>query len=303
MSIKNQTDDLVINRTEEGFYKGFNQVVTIGSKLLISALVLWDIIWPEEAGAVLSSIQGVALGSFGAWYIYAMAAFFVVCIVLAFAPKVGNIKLGGADTQPEFSRFSWFSMMFGAGIGIGMLTYATGEPIGLSEQLILDAMTLASFIEFLVTLPIAWLGDKWGRKNIMYIGLITSVLTFAPFLLAMPGRIEPLVFLLASLVRVAMSATYAPIAAILAQMFRPQARYTSISLSYGCGAALWAGFSPWFATQLIAWTGSVWSVIAMFTAMAAIAFVCTWRAPQHSDAAPVTESFTPRTDTTANQLP
>jgi len=129
MSMKSLTGDLVINRTEEGFYKGFNQVVTIGSKLLISALVLWAIIWPEEAGAVLSSIQSVALGSFGAWYIYAMAAFFVVCIVLAFAPKVGNIKLGGVDTQPEFSRFSWFSMMFGAGIGIGMLTYATGEPI------------------------------------------------------------------------------------------------------------------------------------------------------------------------------
>jgi MFS family permease len=100
-----------------------------------------------------------------------------------------------------------------------------------------------------------------------------------------------------------MSATYAPIAAILAQMFRPQARYTSIALSYGVGAAVWAGFSPWFATQLIAWTGSVWSVIAMFVGMAVLAAICTRLAPQHSDAAPVTESFTPRTDTTANRLP
>jgi len=129
MSIKKLTDSLTINRADSGFYKGFNQVVTIGSKLLISLLVLWAIIWPQEAAEVLSSIQGIALGSFGAWYIYAMALFFVVCILLAFVPSVGNIRLGGADTQPEFSRFSWFSMMFGAGIGIGMLTYATGEPI------------------------------------------------------------------------------------------------------------------------------------------------------------------------------
>lgn len=179
--------------------------------------------------------------------------------------------------------------------------YATGEPISISEQVILDAMTVASFVEFVVTLPIAWLGDKWGRKNIMYIGLVTSVLTFIPFMLALPGRIEPLIFLLASLVRIAMSATYAPIAAILAQMFRPQARYTSIALSYGVGAAIWAGFSPWFATQLIAWTGSIWSVIAMFTGMAILAGICTKLAPQHSDEAPVTASFDARTDTTATR--
>ncbi|MBC3192784.1 MHS family MFS transporter [Pseudonocardia sp. C8] len=176
--------------------------------------------------------------------------------------------------------------------------YATGEPILLSEQLVLDAMTVASLVEFLVTLPVAWLGDRWGRKNVMYIGLATSVLTFAPFLLAMPGRNEPLVFLLASLVRVAMSGTYAPVAAILAQMFRPQARYTSVALSYGVGAAVWAGFSPWFATRLVAWTGSVWSVIALFTAMAVVAGICTRLAPQHSDDTPATPAVTPPTDTT-----
>ncbi len=26
-------------------------------------------------------------------------------------------------------------------------------------------MTIASFVEFVVTLPVAWLGDKWGRKE------------------------------------------------------------------------------------------------------------------------------------------
>ncbi|WAC66198.1 MFS transporter [Agrococcus sp. SL85] len=210
-------------------------------------------------------------------------------------------------------RANWLPILLGIGLlpistgGYYLATtfataYATGEGVGLSEQLILDAMTVASLVEFLVTLPIAWLGDRWGRKNVMYIGLVTSVLTFAPFLLVMPGRVEPLVFLLASLVRIAMSGTYAPIAAILAQMFRPQARYTSIALSYGVGAAIWAGFSPWFATQLIAWTGSVWSVIAMFVGMAIIAGICTRLAPQHSDEAPVTESFAARTDTTEHTV-
>ena len=210
-------------------------------------------------------------------------------------------------------RVNWWPILLGIGLlpistgGYYLATtfataYATGDTINMSESLILDAMTIASFIEFVVTLPVAWLGDKWGRKNIMYIGLATSVLTFIPFMLILPGRVEPLVFLFAALVRIAMSATYAPIAALLAQMFRPQARYTSIALSYGVGAAIWAGFSPWFATQLIAWTGNIWSVIAMFTGMAILAAICTKLAPQHSDEAPVTDSFTPRTDTTTNRI-
>ena len=206
-------------------------------------------------------------------------------------------------------RVNWKPILLGIGLlpistgGYYLATtfataYAVGEPIKLDESVILDAMTVASFIEFLVTLPIAWLGDKWGRKTVMYLGLVSSVLVFAPFMLVMPGRIEPLIFLFASLIRVTMSATYAPLATILTQMFRPQARYTSVALAYGVGAAVWAGFSPWFATQLVAWTGSIWSVIAMFTAMAILAIFCTKFAPQHSDEAPVTDSFVPRTDTT-----
>ena len=48
---------------------------------------------------------------------------------MAIWPATGRIRLGGEDSKPDFSRFSWFSMMFGAGIGVGMLTYATAEPI------------------------------------------------------------------------------------------------------------------------------------------------------------------------------
>ena len=50
-------------------------------------------------------------------------------MAIAVYPKWGRTKLGTVDGKPEFSNFSWFSMMFGAGIGIGMLGFATGEPI------------------------------------------------------------------------------------------------------------------------------------------------------------------------------
>ena len=44
-------------------------------------------------------------------------------------PKTARIRLGADTDRPEFSRFAWFSMMFGAGIGVGMLTYSTAEPL------------------------------------------------------------------------------------------------------------------------------------------------------------------------------
>lgn len=292
------------------FYGGFTQLGNPAGALLASGVFAimsrGGDSFIMDGGWRIPFIASIVLIGVGLWVRYRVEESPV------FEAKVSGRK---QSTPIAFAlRVNWLPILLGIGLlpistgGYYLATtfataYAVGEPIGLSEQLILDAMTIASLVEFLVTLPVAWLGDKWGRKNIMYIGLVTSVLTFAPFLLLMPTRIEPLIFLLASLVRIAMSATYAPIAAILAQMFRPQARYTSIALSYGVGAAIWAGFSPWFATQLIAWTGSVSSVILMFIGMAILAGICTRLAPQHSDEAPVTASFSARTDTTANPLP
>ena len=57
---------------------------------------------------------------------YVMAFYILVCFGLAIWHATGKICLGGDGSRPEFS---YFSMMFGVGIGIGMLTYATGEPI------------------------------------------------------------------------------------------------------------------------------------------------------------------------------
>ncbi|CAN0078354.1 unnamed protein product, partial [Chrysoparadoxa australica] len=74
-------------------------------------------------------MNGAMLKSFASWYVYVVGLFLILCVALALIPTTGRLKLGLPDDRPEFSRFSWFSMMFGAGIGIGMLTFATAEPM------------------------------------------------------------------------------------------------------------------------------------------------------------------------------
>ena len=134
-----QSTGLPTSVAKTGFYAGYNKIVALGSKIIIFALMLWaasTAVLPKgdetpgyEAGLVLSKLQGWTTGVFGAWYIWVTAFFAIVCIGIAIWPKSGKIKLGLPDEKPEFSSFSWFSMMFGAGIGVGMLTYSTAEPI------------------------------------------------------------------------------------------------------------------------------------------------------------------------------
>lgn len=129
MSIKPPITNLLIQVSKSGFYRGFSKDVTITAKILVGALILWAIAFPENSASVLGQLNNYILAGFNYWYIYAMAFFVILCFALALWPKVGRLRLGRDDDRPEFSNFSWFSMMFGAGIGIGMLTFATAEPM------------------------------------------------------------------------------------------------------------------------------------------------------------------------------
>ncbi len=121
--------ELDINTSTSGFYNGFATSVAVPAKIIISALVVWAIFWPIQSGAVLKGFNGFILGNFAAWYIWVVAFFVIVCFALALWPAAGRLNLGLEGERPEFSNFSWFSMMFGAGIGVGMLTFAVAEPV------------------------------------------------------------------------------------------------------------------------------------------------------------------------------
>ena len=127
--MKPPLNKLDIPVSESGFYAGFSKNVAVGAKLLVTALIVWAVAFPESASSALGSLNTLILGVFNYWYIYAVAFFLILCLVLAVLPVSGRLRLGQDDEKPEFSNFSWFSMMFSAGIGIGMLTFATAEPI------------------------------------------------------------------------------------------------------------------------------------------------------------------------------
>jgi len=121
--------ELPISTADRGFYDGFSRQVTIPAKIIVTLIILWAIFFPVSANETLSAANSTIISSFAGWYVYLVAALIAICAILAIFPQTGSLRIGYAGEKPEFSRLSWFAMLFGAGIGIGLLTYSTGEPL------------------------------------------------------------------------------------------------------------------------------------------------------------------------------
>jgi len=121
--------DLPIGTHDTGFYAGFSRAVTIPSKIIVALIIMWAIFFPVNASESLAVANSTIISNFSGWYVYLVAALMVVCIGLAIWPRSGTLRIGAPGDTNEFSRFSWFAMLFGAGIGIGLLTFSIGEPL------------------------------------------------------------------------------------------------------------------------------------------------------------------------------
>ncbi|WP_083508757.1 BCCT family transporter [Arthrobacter alpinus] len=83
---------------------------------------------PETAEALFSGVQSTIVGYFNWYYVLLATALVIFCLWLGFG-KFGDIKLGKDDDVPEFSLGSWFSLLFAAGMGIGLVFYGVSEPL------------------------------------------------------------------------------------------------------------------------------------------------------------------------------
>lgn len=102
--------------------------VFIVSAMLIILFVTTTIMFPAAANEVLGDIKSWCLTTFD-WFLMASASgMLIFCLALCVMP-VSRIRLGGAGATPDFSRLSWFSMLFAAGMGIGLMFWGVAEPM------------------------------------------------------------------------------------------------------------------------------------------------------------------------------
>lgn len=108
-------------------YARVNKPVFIASGILIVGFVLWSAIFPGQAETVIFGSMDWIGRTFG-WY-YVLTAALIVIFVLAVAlSKFGDIRLGPDHSRPQFSLFTWASMLFAAGIGVDLMFFAISGP-------------------------------------------------------------------------------------------------------------------------------------------------------------------------------
>ena len=106
----------------------FTPAVFWPSVALILVFVLLAAAKPEGTNSVIANISSVVVKNAGWCYILAVAGFVVFALVVAVSRK-GDTVLGPDDAEPEYSRGSWFAMLFAAGMGIGLVFWGAAEPL------------------------------------------------------------------------------------------------------------------------------------------------------------------------------
>ncbi|MFT5578229.1 MAG: BCCT family betaine/carnitine transporter [Paraglaciecola psychrophila] len=98
------------------------------SALLIIVFVTGSIMFPELANTHLGTIKNWCIEHFDWFFMGSANLVLLFCLYLAASP-FGKVRLGGPAAKPDFSRMSWFSMLFAAGMGIGLMFWGVAEPM------------------------------------------------------------------------------------------------------------------------------------------------------------------------------
>jgi len=113
---------------DKGILKGMNPTTAIVSKVIVIVFVLFGALMTETASSTFDAVKGWILETLK-WYYIGIVAVFLFFVLWLLISRYGNIRLGDDEDRPEFSYFSWFSMLFGAGMGIGLVFWSIAEPI------------------------------------------------------------------------------------------------------------------------------------------------------------------------------
>ncbi|MEH0022645.1 MAG: BCCT family transporter [Desulfobacter sp.] len=110
------------------FGKELDPMVFYLTIALTVPFVVMGLFMPDRLATVSNAMVAAICNAMQSVYLLGVTGFLLFCIVLGFSPY-GKIRLGKDNEAPEFSTLSWFSMLFSAGMGIGLLFWSIAEPM------------------------------------------------------------------------------------------------------------------------------------------------------------------------------
>lgn len=130
-------------------------------------LLIFSSINPELANALFASLQGVLVDN-GGWFYVLTVAIILIFVVYLGMSKYGAIKLGPDHSTPDYSFATWLSMLFAAGMGIGLMFFGVAEPVmHYLAPPSADPATLAAVKEAMKTTFFHWGFHAWAIYTIV----------------------------------------------------------------------------------------------------------------------------------------
>ena len=110
-----------------GEKKGKNTVFYV-SLIIVGIIAVWSVAFNDSFTVVANAAFKVLTTDFGWLYLISMIIFFGFIVYFAFG-KYGKIRLGSDDSRPEYSNITWFGLLFGCGMGVGLVFWGVAEPL------------------------------------------------------------------------------------------------------------------------------------------------------------------------------
>jgi len=149
--------------------------------LLILVFVTGSLIFPAAASEILTAARTWSINTFDWLFLSSGNIFVVFCLALIVLP-VGKIRLGGDTAKPDYSRSSWFAMLFAAGMGIGLMFWSVAEPIGYYTEWYGSPLNIAGGTVEAERAAMAATMYHWGLHPWAIYGAVALALAFLPII-------------------------------------------------------------------------------------------------------------------------
>ncbi len=154
--------------------------------LLISVLLYVD---PSTAKEALTNVRNSIMAEFDVVFMWS-TNFFVLFTMLLIISPFGKIRIGGKEAKADHSTLSWLTMLFAAGMGIGLLFWGVAEPTAYFTNWWGTPLNVEPFTAEAKSLALAATVYNWGIHGWAVYGVIGLALAFFSYNKGLPLSIR-----------------------------------------------------------------------------------------------------------------
>lgn len=170
-----------------------NSVFGISAGLILLFLVATLVTDPETAKTALNGVKTQIINTFDVLFMWSGNIFVIFCLALIVSPY-GRIRLGGKEATAEHSFLSWLSMLFAAGMGIGLMFWSVAEPAGYFSGAYGTPLNVAANTPEAAKVALGATMFHWGLHPWAIYGVVALSLAFFCYNKGLPLSIRSIFF-------------------------------------------------------------------------------------------------------------